>query len=119
MPWNGSKWVSDTEGWWSQAQKPAAWRCKLCSCQVCHKGKACPQCGARKAWAAGAAAATTPTTPTSASAVTTGTSVASQLAQVATLLHAAPTATMEPPAQPAQALDGITRADLSAKIKDL
>ena len=123
MPWNGSKWVSDAEGWYS-SQKPTPWRCKLCSCQVGHKGKACPQCGARKAWAADAA--TTPAaapTPTSATpTATTGASVASQLAQVASLLHSAhavPADATGPLDDPAPALEGATRADLSAKIKDL
>ena len=124
MPWNGSKWVSDADGWYSQAQKPTPWRCKLCSCQVGHKGKACPQCGARKAWATDATATTTTApAPTSATpAATTGTSVASQLAQVASMLHSAhavPAAATEPPTNPTPAPEGVTRADLSAKIKDL
>ena len=123
MPWNGSKWVSDAEGWYS-SQKPTPWRCKLCSCQVGHKGKACPQCGARKAWATDATATTTTVpAPTSATpAATAGTSVASQLAQVASMLHSAhavPAATVEPSAELTPAPEGFARADLSAKVKDL
>eukprot|EP00972_Heterocapsa_arctica_P115032 16445667-Heterocapsa_arctica.AAC.1 len=55
MPWNGSKWVSDTDGWWTQS-KPVPWQCTLCACQVGPKGKACPQCGAKRAWASRACA---------------------------------------------------------------